>query len=116
MRKDFEGWVESRSFGLFAFNLVIMLLVLLRSAGYFQPIFLLSINVVVLTGVILSVILLGFRSQELFLIAVAFWFLTGIFKVMRIDYWAERTSIYVFESVAIGVLILVFECVNIRRK
>lgn len=104
-----QNWAYRNILNLFIFNAVLTLLLLLRSAGYFSPFFLLSISFIIALCLILSIILLGVRSKTLFIIVVLFWLLTAFFKIIRIDIWAERAAIYSFEAFVIAILLFIFE-------
>ena len=105
---------KRRTAGIFIYILILMLLLLLNTAGYFHPFFALSINLIFLTSMILSVLLLGASSRTLFVISLIFWVLAGFFKVFHIDIWAERTAIYTFEALLIGVMLIFVE--DLKKK
>jgi hypothetical protein len=104
-------WAQRHMFGLFLFNSIIMLLVLLHNAGYFHPFFIISINFIVVVSLVLAIILLNATSKAIFLIAISFWLLTAFFKITTIDTWAERSSIYAFNAFAVGVFMMLLELV-----
>lgn len=108
-------WAVDHDFQLAIFNIAIVLLVLLRSAGYFEPFFPITINLIVLTSLFLSILLLNARSSFMFIISLIFWIFAGFLKVMSIDTWAERTVVYSFESFSIGILLLIVESINLRK-
>lgn len=101
-----KSWAEKHLVGLFIFNIAIIIMVLLNTAQYFKPFFYLGINAIFFISLILSVALLGARIKALFLIAVLFLFFTGFLKLVRIDIWADRASIYFYQSFFIGLVIL----------
>lgn len=103
------GWVKGHYLQLAIFNLLIGLMVLLRTAGYFHPFFVLSINFIFFISFVLSIVLLGAKSMSMFLIAIIFWLLAGFFKIVNVDIWAERTAIYVFQAIFLGTSLLVVE-------
>lgn len=113
-RKKIQNWVSTHIPGIFVFVLLLMLLVLLYTAGYFHPFFELSINAIFFLSMILAVFLLGAGSRSLFTIGLIFWLLAGFFKVFAIDIWAERTAIYMFQALIIGVILTFIE--NIKDK
>lgn len=104
-----ESWSQSHLPGIFIFNILVILLLLLRSGGYFDPYFTITINVVIFVSLISSVVLLGVRSKTLFLIALIFWFFAGILRFLGIEVWAERTTLYTFQALLIGVVLMVFQ-------
>lgn len=112
--EELKKWGEKNIFGLFIFNISIMLLILLRSAGYFAPFFPLTINFIVFVALILSVFLLGLRSKGIFLVGLILWILSGLLRILNIDVWAERSAIYMYQSLIIGVFLIIIE--SIRRK
>ena len=114
MKNNLSRWVHNHTFGLFVFNLIMMVLVLLRTAGYFHPFFIITINLIVICGLILSAGFLGAKSVGVYLIALCFWLLTMFFSVAKVETWSERSSIYCFNAFAVGTGILVLE--NLRLK
>ncbi len=105
------NWAQQHIFGLFLFNSIVMLLVLLHNAGYFHPFFIISINFIVIVSLVLAVVLLSATSKAIFLIAISFWLLSAFFKVTAIDVWAERSSVYAFNAFAVGVSLMLLELV-----
>lgn len=91
------------------FTLFIVFLFLLRSAGYFQPYFAISVNFIVMVSIILTYFILKLTSKAIFVITLIFWLFAGFLKIIHIDIWSERTGIYVFESLFIGIVISIFE-------
>lgn len=104
-----ERWSRKHLSGLFIFNLVAVILLLLHSAGYFTPFFTLTINVIFFILFFLTIVLLGARSRELIIIAAIFWFLTFFFKVLQINTWAERTAIYFFQVLVLAIIVFILE-------
>lgn len=96
-----EKWV--------VFNVLLMLAFLLRSAGYFAPYLPITVNMIVIFALCLSVCLLRANSRALFLFSVALWFFAGFLAIFQIPVWAERTTVYVFESLVLGVILLTWE-------
>ncbi len=105
----FSQWSIKYHEGLILFNLILMMLFLLHSVGYFYPFFPITINIIILVGLILSVFLIGARSKAIFTISLLFWVFTLIFKAFGIEVWADRSGIYVYESLFIGVIVLLLE-------
>ena len=110
------NWSKNNLPGIFLFNLIIVILVLLRSANYFQPFFSLNINSIFFVGFILLPFLLKANYEALFSIAGLFWLLSALFKLFRVDIWAERSSIYCFQAFFIGLMILFFDYIFPRKK
>lgn len=104
-----KKWAKEHFLGLFLFNIITIILLLLRSAGYFDPFLPLTINFIALISFILAIFLLGARSQALFFIALIFWFFAALLRILQIDIWAERTVIYSFQALVIGIVILFFD-------
>lgn len=104
-----KTWVTRRYLGLAVFNILLLLLVLLNSADYFKPYFPISINIIVMIALIASVFLLGAGSRSIFMVAIVFWFFAAFLRIVGINIWAERASIYVFEAVIIGIILIVKE-------
>ena len=113
--QNFERVIKTRLAGLFIFNLILMTLILMRSADYFAPFFPLSINFIVLICFIISIPLLGVRDKTLFLIALLLWIFAALLKLLKVDVWAERTAIYAYEGLVIAVILLIFESFRRRR-
>jgi len=111
---EINNWITKNYLNVAIFNIVLVFLFLLRSAGYFDPYLLLSVNLIVLTGLILSIFLLGARSRAMFTVAILFWIFATFLKIVKVDVWAERTAIYVYQSFVIGVVLIVFE--NVYTK
>lgn len=107
-RLRLDQWSRNNLLGIFLFNLVIIILVLLRSADYFRPFFPLSINLIFFIGFILLPILLKVSDRTLFFIASLFWIFSTLLKLFRIDTWAERSSIYCFQAFFVGLMISFF--------
>lgn len=101
-------WARDHLAGLFIFNTIIIVLVLLNTAEYFKPFFFLGINVIFFISIILSIILLGARSKTMFLISVLFFVFGILLKIANIDIWADRASIYFFQALVVGILLLFF--------
>lgn len=110
---DLQRWSNSHIFKMLIFNTILVFLVLIRSAGYFLPFFEISVNFIVMSMLILSIFLLGSNSRSMFVIAFLFWLFAALMKVLKIDIWAERTAIYTYEALLVGLVLLIFE---ISRK
>lgn len=115
-RNQLSMWATNNVLGIFIFNLVLMLLVLLYNAGYFAPFFPLTINIIVMACFMLSYLLFKSSSRVLFVFALSFWLLAAFFRTLGINIWAERTALYSFEAFVIGFVILVFEVLISRVK
>lgn len=101
-----NNWVKKHLLGLFIFNAILIILVLLNTAQYFKPFFYLGINAIFFISLLLSIFLLGVKSRSMFLISLIF-LMFGIFlKVVKIDIWADRASIYFYQSFAMGLMLL----------
>lgn len=107
--EELESLISKRLLGLFVFNIILMILILMRSAEYFSPFFLISINFIVLSCIVLSVFLLGIRSKGIFLISLFFWLFAAFLRILNIEIWAERTAIYAYEAIIVGVILYVIE-------
>jgi hypothetical protein len=107
--KEIENWGKENTFKLLIFNTVLAFLILMRSAGYFLPFFGISINFIVLFLLVLSIFLLKAKSQSMFVMSLAFFLFAFILKLLKIDIWAERTTIYTFEALIIGTILLITE-------
>lgn len=116
LTKDFRTWGKKNYYRLIVFNLILIVLFLLRSAGYFSPYWLISINFIVIFSLVLSAILLGVKSNFLFLIAFVFWLIAAVFKIFFIEVWAERSAIYVYQALVIATVFLFIENIWTRNK
>jgi hypothetical protein len=104
-------WAAGHYLQLALFNVVMIMLCLLRSAGYFDPYFLISVNFIVLMGLVMSVLLFGFDSRALFIVAFVFWVFAGGLRFLTMNVWADRTAIYVYQAIVLGVTLLVYESI-----
>jgi len=102
-------WAAKKFFLIWVFNLIILLLFLLRSAGYFDPYFLVSVNLIIMIGLLLAIPLLGANSRTIFVVSLFFWLFAGFLRILNLDVWAERTAVYTYEALVIGVLLLISE-------
>ncbi|KKP40647.1 hypothetical protein A2130_03680 [Candidatus Woesebacteria bacterium GWC2_33_12] len=109
---NLNQWAIDHLVGLFIFNIIMSLLVLLNTAEYFKPFFFLGINVIFFIGLILSIPLLGARSKSMFFISIIFLVFAIFLKILKIEIWAERTAVYTFQSLLIGVILLTRESIN----
>src|SRR3989344_5004701 len=91
-------WSIDKMFGLFLFNIIMMFLILLYTAGYFAPFFPLTINFIVFISLVISVFLLGIRSRTLLFISLLFWVFAAFLRIVKIEVWAERTAIYSYRA------------------
>jgi hypothetical protein len=103
--------MERKNNNLIIFTLFIVFLFLLRSAGYFQPYFPISVNFIIMVAIVLSYFILKIKSKMIFLIGLIFWIFAGFLRTVRIDIWSERTGIYVYESLFLAVLFNTFEVI-----
>lgn len=108
-RKKVSAWTSSHYINLAIFNSLTVILVLLHSAKYFDPFWVISINTVIFILLVVSVLLLGTGSRTLFLIAASFLIFAGFMKMLGIGVWAERVAIYMFQAFLLGVLLLFIE-------
>ncbi len=102
-------WSRNNFIGVIVFNLALITLMLLHSAGYFAPYLPLTINIIFLISMILMKLILSANSKFLFIISLFFLLLTGFFKLVNIEIWAERSAIYSFEAISVGVILLLIE-------
>lgn len=91
------------------FNIALMFAFLLRSAGYFSPYLPISVNMIVVFALILSVVLLKANYKTFFMAGILFWAFAGLLGMLKVNVWAERTTVYVFESLVLGVILLTWE-------
>ena len=107
--ENLRYWSQKRIFNLFLFNTLIMLMIVLRSAGYFAPYFLLTVNSIVFISLLLSIVLLGLKSKDIFIIGFIFWIFAAFLRIFSIGVWAERTAVYTYQCLIIGVILIIFE-------
>jgi hypothetical protein len=107
--KVLAGWAKKNTAGIFVYNLILLLLVLLRISGYFSPFLPLNINLIYLISLVLAVILLRAGGQVFFVLSFLFFLLALFLKVVRVDIWAERTVEYFFQAFGLGVFLLFWE-------
>lgn len=113
---NLQSWAQKRMFGLFVFNLTVMLLIILRSAGYFSPFFLITINFIVFLSLILAIFLLNIKDKALFIVSFIFWALAGLLQTVNINVWAERAALYSFEALVIGIILFIIENIILPFK
>lgn len=111
-KERLNTWAKENLVGLFLFNLILLVLVLLRFAGYFTPYLLLNINTIYLISLVLAVVLLKANSRVLFAVALLFWCLAAFLKAAQVNVWAERTVEYFFQAVLVGVLLLFYRLIK----
>lgn len=109
-------WSLSHFVGIAVFNIIMIVLFLLYSAGYFKPFLPISINLIVIIGLVLSTLLLEVKSRAMFMISLSFWLFAAFLKIVKIDVWAERTTIYVYQSLVLGILLIIVENVDTIKK
>lgn len=109
-------WGSENFLGILSLNVLLMMLILLRSAGYFEPFLSLSINLIVLVVLLMSKILLKITSQHVIVIALAFIMLAAVLKLFVVDIWAERSMIYSFEALSFAIILMLFENSSWRLK
>ena len=66
---------------------------------------------IVILALILSVFLLKANYKTMFITALFFWIFAGLLGTLKINVWAERTTVYVFESLVLGVILLTWEII-----
>lgn len=114
MENKIKKWLVEHNYKLIIFNIIIVFLFLLRSAGYFQPYFTISVNFIVIFALVISVLLLNANSKVIFVAVLIFWTFAGLLQLLQISVWADRTGIYAYESLIFGVLLFLFE--NIKKN
>lgn len=115
LKKNLSFWVSKHYVNLAVFNVLIVILVLLHSAKYFDPFWTITVNVVVFVSLVASILLLGAGSRVMFLISLLFLLFAGFMKVVGIVVWAERITVYMFESFLLGFLLLFIESFTIWK-
>src|SRR5258708_16473312 len=101
--------MNKKYYRLAIFNLVILFMFLLKSAGYFQPYFLITVNLIMVVSLFLLVTLLEIKIEAIFFVSFLFWALTGILRIIHLDVWSDRTSIYAYQALLIGLTFLILE-------
>jgi hypothetical protein len=110
-----KRWAEKNFFELIIVSGIIFFLFLLRSAGYFYPYFTISINFIMFTALIISVPIFKTSNKFFFLVTLIFWLFAGLLKVLKIEVWAERTAIYAFQALFVGVILFILEMLTSRN-
>lgn len=103
-----KEWIEDHYLQLAIFNGSLILLALLRSAGYFEPYFAITINSIFVFSILSSVFLFGMSHRGAAILAVTFWLLAAIFRILNIEVWAERAALYSYEVLVVSVLITIY--------
>lgn len=106
---NFKLWLDRNYFKLALFNIMLVGLVLLRSAGYFEPFFPLTINIIVFISLVVAILLLNATDKSMFITALIFLLLTAFFKIFYIDLWAERAAVYSYQALMLGVVLLIIK-------
>ncbi len=109
LKKNLSLWISKRYVNLAVFNGLVVILVLLRSAEYFDPFWRITVNVVIFVSLVASILLLGVGSRAMFSISLLFFLFAGFMKIIKISVWAERITVYMFESFLLGFLLLFIE-------
>lgn len=102
-------WIVTHQFQLALFNGFLMLMILLRSAGYFAPFVPITINLIFASALVLSVFLLGTNSMGAVGVALIFWGFASLLRILGIEVWADRAAVYSFEALSLGILLFVIE-------
>lgn len=116
IKKEISLWSKDKFLAISIFNTVIIILFMLRSAGYFHPYFLISVNFIVEVGLVMSIILLGARSRVIFIVSLLFWVFAAFLRAFDLDVWAERTAIYTYQALVLGVILLIIEEISTKSK
>jgi hypothetical protein len=106
-----KNWSETHFFELILLSGFLFSLFLLRSAGYFHPYFSISINFIIFAALVLTVPIFKTTSKIFFWATLAFWLFAGFLRIVRVDVWAERTGIYAYEALFIGLILFFFELI-----
>lgn len=106
-KKNITLWTQDHIVGLFIFNVLVVLLLLLKSGGYFSPYYSITINVVVFVSLVAAAFLIGAKSRTFFIVGLFFWIFAGFLRVLGIEVWAERTTVYVFQSLILGMILFI---------
>ncbi|MBI3397345.1 hypothetical protein HY045_02615 [Candidatus Woesebacteria bacterium] len=111
-----NNWIFKHLSGLFVFNLSLLMMVLLNTAGYFKPFYYIGINTIFFLTMILGILLLDLRTKSMFTISLFFLVFAAFLKIVKVDVWADRASIYFFEALIFGLILMVFELFLGGRK
>ena len=107
--ENIQDWVIKNYLQLFVFNMMLIVMMLLRSAGYFEPYLPLSINTIMFIALIGMVVLLRARTRTLMLVTILLWLFAALLQVLNIDVWAERTAVYAFQSLIIATVLFIMD-------
>ncbi len=116
IKSSLSSWVKTHYLNLAIYNLILMILVLLHTAKYFDPFWLISINAIIFFALVLSIFILNIKSTILFIISLCFFLFASIMKIAKIDIWAERTTVYVYQSFFLGIISLFWEIAKQKLK
>lgn len=108
-KKKIDAWAHNNISGILIFNCLLMLLVLLNTAGYFHPFLPLSISLIFFIALVSSAVFIKLGSKAMFVIALSFCVLAAFLKIVKVDIWAERTGVYVFEALIVGLVLYLFD-------
>lgn len=114
MNKKFREWADKHLAGLFVFNLLVLLLIMLQSIGYFDPFLKITATLIIVIAMVLSIFLLGVRANGIIILTLLFWSIGFIFKIFKIDIWAERLGIYTFYSLLLLLPMFIIELIRKR--
>jgi hypothetical protein len=67
------------------------------------------------TALIISVPIFKTSNKFFFLVTLIFWLFAGLLKVLKIEVWAERTAIYAFQALFVGVILFILEMLTSRN-
>lgn len=110
-----HSWVNAHYLQLAVFNIFLLFLVLLRSAGYFEPFLSLTINLITMVSLVLITLLFNSKSGFMFLVAAFFWVGSAILRILGVEVWAERTAIYTVQALLLGIILLVIENTRVKK-
>lgn len=113
---ELRTWGDKNFLGLLFVNLVLMMLILLRSAGYFEPYLTITINLIILVMIIMIRFLLRVKGKVILEFSLFFLLFAMFLKVLNIEIWAERSMIYSYEALLVGIMLLLFEARNHHLK
>lgn len=106
---ELRTWGDKNFLGLLFVNLVLMMLILLRSAGYFEPYLTITINLIILVMIIMIRFLLRVKGKVILEFSLFFLLFAMFLKVLNIEIWAERSMIYSYEALLVGTVLILFE-------
>lgn len=101
---SFTTWSKKNTASLLWLNLMVMVLLLLKSAGYFAPFFLVSVNHIYVLMLLYSIIFLKIRSRELTVLALIFLVISAVLTVFHMDVWAVRSAWYMYQAFLIALI------------